>query len=490
MSAQRFVAANATDALRQIKSVLGADAVVLSNREVPEGIEIVAIAAAALGQLTPNGPLSPPAPAPKTASAPPTPSANEVARRLIGAAAPARRQPDAAPTSLAIRAALRDDMREPQRPATDSFVPGRSRYPAAGAQRLEPSVKPAAAAPSAFAPAAAAAYSPAAYTAVPADAGMRDLGSQMAEVKQLLSGHLATNYWATLQKAAPGHAELTRRLLNAGLSSQMVGQMLAELPVQSDFDLLLESAQSWVQSRIKTQDAFSLFDIGGVFAFLGPTGVGKTTTVAKIAARCVLRYGRRNVALLTTDTFRIGAQEQLRVFARILNLPVVSLRDSDDLEARLADLSTRKVVLLDTAGVGQRDSMMMEQLDMISKGCSAVHRILVMSATTSTRTLDDVIESHQNAMGGHDIHAAIVTKIDEGMSLAPTIDCVMRHKLPLLFLSNGQRVPEDLFAADAAYLAHRTVNPRGRNSSDTEAAHIPALIADEMSTWTPNFNTP
>jgi flagellar biosynthesis GTPase FlhF len=76
------------------------------------------------------------------------------------------------------------------------------------------------------------------------------------------------------------------------------------------------------------------------------------------------------------------------------------------------------------------------------------------------------------------------------MSLAPTIDCVMRHKLPLLFLSNGQRVPEDLFAADAAYLAHRTVNPRGRNSSDTEAAHIPALIADEMSTWTPNFNTP
>jgi flagellar biosynthesis protein FlhF len=107
-----------------------------------------------------------------------------------------------------------------------------------------------------------------------------------------------------------------------------------------------------------------------------------------------------------------------------------------------------------------------------------------MSATTSTRTLDDVVAAHRNALGGHGIHSAILTKIDEGMSLAPAIDCVLRHRLPLLFLSNGQRVPEDLFAADAAYIAHRTVNPRGRDDSATDDAHMPAMIADDINAWT------
>jgi len=332
---------------------------------------------------------------------------------------------------------------------------------------------------------------PQAIAAVPVATGpgLQTLSSQMAEVKSLLSGHLAQNFWTSLQQTAPSHALLTRRLLNAGLSSQIVSQMLAELPLDNDFERLLDGAQRWVQSHLQIQDPFALFDSGGVYAFIGPTGVGKTTTLAKIAARCVLRYGRRQVALLTTDTYRIGAQEQLRVFARILNLPVVSLRDSDDLESKVADLSSRKIVLLDTAGVGQRDTMMVEQLEMIRQGYGAVHRVLVMSATTSTRTLDDVVESHQNALGGQGIHSAILTKIDEGMSLAPSVDCVLRHQLPLLFLSNGQRVPEDLFAADAAYIAHRTVNPRGRDDSSTDAAHIPAMIADDISGWTSESRT-
>lgn len=309
-------------------------------------------------------------------------------------------------------------------------------------------------------------------------------------MKSLLSGYLAANLWNSLQQDSPARALLTRRLLNAGLSSQVVALMLGELPAENTLDALLSHAQRWVQARLETRDAFTLFDQGGVYAFLGPTGVGKTTTVAKIAARCVLRYGRQQVALLTTDTYRVGAQEQLKVFARILGLPVVSLRDSEDLQAKLADLSRRKVVLLDTAGVGQRDSMMLEQLEMIREGCANVHRVLVMSATTSSHTMDDVVEAHQNALGEHNIDAAIVTKMDEGMSLAPAMDCVIRHRLPLLFLANGQRVPEDLFAADAAYLAHRTVSPRGRYTGDTDPSHIPELIADEMSTWNAYLRKP
>ena len=491
MSAQRFVASNATDALRRIKAELGGDAVVLSSREVPEGVEILAIAADALVTLAPQPQRqAPPQAQPQVKADLPArqpealPTPPERLRRQLGGAAaveplamqPARRAAD--PLSPP-----RQPVREPLHMRASGFMAGGGQLPSPP-PRFTPSpltdglsaLPAASVVPSAPGP------GPVPQTGT--TAGMQSLSSQMAEVKSLLSGHLASSFWSSLQQAAPGHALLTRRLLNAGLSSQVVTQLLAELPTEPDFDRLLERAQRWIQGRLETRDAFDLFDKGGVYAFIGPTGVGKTTTLAKIAARCVLRYGRRQVALMTTDTYRIGAQEQLRVFARILNLPVVSLRDSEDLESKVADLSARKIVLLDTAGVGQRDAMMVEQLEMIRQGCGAVHRVLVMSATTSTRTLDDVIAAHRNALGGHGIHSAILTKIDEGMSLAPAIDCVLRHRLPLLFLSNGQRVPEDLFAADAAYIAHRTVNPRGRDDSATDDAHMPAMIADDINAWT------
>ena len=493
MSAQRFVAANATDALRRIKAELGGDAVVLSSNDVAEGVEIIAIAAAELADLSPPAASASPA-RPAPAGEPPL----QTLERLRRPAEPALRRESLAPApalrqSFEARVSPQATPRQPVRESllartgqptlADARPPAypRATPPAGVTTTAAPVARPLAmptAMPSPVAPAAA---MPA--TAAP-HPGMNALSSQMAEMKSLLSGHLAASFWSSLQQTSPGHALLTRRLLNAGLSSQVVTQMLADLPVEPDFDRLLDLAQHWVKQRLQVQDAFSLFDQGGVYAFIGPTGVGKTTTLAKIAARCVLRYGRRQVALMTTDTYRIGAQEQLRVFARILNLPVVSLRDSDDLESKVADLSTRKIVLLDTAGVSQRDTMMVEQLEMIRQGCGAVHRVLVMSATTSTRTLDDVVASHRQAIGGRGIDSAILTKIDEGMSLAPAIDCVLRHRLPLLFLSNGQRVPEDLFAADAAYLAHRTVNPRGGDEAGADPVHMPAMIADDISAWT------
>jgi flagellar biosynthesis protein FlhF len=520
MSAQRFVAANATEALRRIKAELGGDAVVLSSNDVEGGVEIVAIAAAELGALSPpkatagglrsaaaaepsQPPSQPPSHTPPHAPphAPPhtppraplytTPQAPlaERIRRAIDPT-PRREAPGSTPTpalrqSFEARVSPQATPRQPVRESlqartglptlADHRPPGYPRFAPLAAVAATP--PPATLPPSALLPAAA---------ALP---GMNALSSQMAEMKNLLSGHLAASFWSSLQQSSPGHAQLTRRLLNAGLSSQMVSQMLAELPAEPDFERLLDRAQQWVKQRLQVQDAFSLFDKGGVYAFIGPTGVGKTTTLAKIAARCVLRYGRRQVALMTTDTYRIGAQEQLRVFARILSLPVVALRDSDDLESKVADLSSRKIVLLDTAGVSQRDTMMVEQLEMIQQGCGAVHRVLVMSATTSTRTLDDVVASHHNAIGGQGIDSAILTKIDEGMSLAPAIDCVLRHRLPLLFLSNGQRVPEDLFAADAAYIAHRTVNPRGGDESGADPAHVPAMIADDIHAWAAEART-
>jgi flagellar biosynthesis protein FlhF len=234
---------------------------------------------------------------------------------------------------------------------------------------------------------------------------------------------------------------------------------------------------------MKTLDPIALFDQGGVFAFIGPTGVGKTTTVAKIAARCVMRFGRKSVSLLSTDTYRIGALEQLRVFGKILGLPVTSLRDADDLASRLAELEKFHVVLIDTAGMGQRDVKMVEQLRVLSDGYKQAQRLLVLSATTSLQTMQDVIQAHSQGRD-NGIKGAVITKVDEAMSLAPAVDCLIRHELPLLFIGNGQQVPEDLHLADPSYLAHRSLQPR-LQSADFEPGDemVPGMIADSISDW-------
>jgi flagellar biosynthesis protein FlhF len=215
--------------------------------------------------------------------------------------------------------------------------------------------------------------------------------------------------------------------------------------------------------------------------------VGKTTTIAKIAARCVLRYGREQVALLSTDTFRIGAQEQLKVYAKIIGIPVISLRDSEDLAAKISSMRDRRVILLDTAGVSQRDIQMLEQSDLLQAGAPSLKRILVMSSTTDLRTQEDVILLHSQAARSKEaqaLTAAIITKTDEAAQIAPVLDCLIRHQLPLIFLANGQRVPEDLSQANVPYLSHRALHPRTLGSDlNLSDEHIHLLMTHELSLW-------
>ena len=442
MGPKRFVAPTAAEALKKIKAEIGPEAIVLSNREVPEGIEIVAIEPDALKALAhANAPSAPARPA-----EPLKPAARPVERVQI--------TPHEAAASTAIL------------PPGGST--GQAPIALAG-QRIEPQLRPA----------------PQIREATPQfTENSGQVLSQLSEVRSMLETHLAANFWGQMQHHAPNQAEMTKRLLNAGFSPKLCAQLIDGLPANTSTESLLESVQNRIAERVQTIEPFSMFDSGGVYAFIGPTGVGKTTTVAKVAARCVLRYGRDQVALLTTDTFRIGAQEQLRVFAKILGLPVIALRDSDDLNAKLQELSRRKIILLDTAGVSQRDVMMLEQLRLIRNGCQEVRRILVLSATTSLRTLEEVIQAHRKATDSGGIFASVITKVDEAAVIAPAIDCVLRNELPVLFLSNGQRVPEDLYPPNLGYLAHRSVRPRNYDpESDMRDHEVPALIADSLSAW-------
>ncbi|MBV8046430.1 MAG: AAA family ATPase, partial [Paludibacterium sp.] len=196
-----------------------------------------------------------------------------------------------------------------------------------------------------------------------------------------------------------------------------------------------------------------IIEAGGVYALVGPTGVGKTTTVAKLAARATMKFGPQHVALITTDSYRIGAQDQLRIYGKILGVPVFSIQNEGDLQLTLADLSTRHIIFIDTVGMGQRDARVASQIGMFAAMDRPVERILVMAANADGHTLEDVVRNYQ----GQGLAGCILSKIDESVSLGASLDIVIRNRLKVCYITNGQRVPEDLHNAHGTFLVDRAL---------------------------------
>ena len=443
MGPQKFTAANSAEALKMVRDKMGSDAMILSSKDVDEGVEIVAISPDALAHLaSQKNPFLAKTNTPAPSAPLNTPVFEEITKEVL---------PKVTTPSMQVGGLMVKDIINTNASANEASAEVPPSNPPAESPRVE------------------------------------HLITEIEEVKKLLQSHLASSYWNNLQQESAGHAQVTKTLLSAGFSPKLCAELVQNLSASGDTKSLLAEVQKRLEQSIKTIDPLEAFDRGGIFAFIGPTGVGKTTTVAKVAARCVLRYGRNQVALLSTDTYRIGAQEQLKVFARILGLPVISLRDSEDLESKLNELSQRHIVLLDTAGVNQRDVLMIEQSQLLKEGSRNAHRILVMSSTTDLRTQEDVIMLHNQASidaNQSRIMGAIITKTDEAAQIAPVLDSLMRHELPLMFLSNGQRVPEDLSQANVAYLAHRAMHPRSLgNNLNVLDDQIPALMADYLNDW-------
>jgi flagellar biosynthesis protein FlhF len=241
-------------------------------------------------------------------------------------------------------------------------------------------------------------------------------------------------------------------------------------------------------AELKIADADEIINSGGIYALVGPTGVGKTTTVAKLAARAVVRFGASKVALLTTDSYRIGAHDQLRIYGRILSVPVHTIRDAADLATVLAELSGRHLVLIDTIGMSQRDRMVAEQAAMLAAS-GQVKRLLLVACTANTATLNQVVSAYKSS----GVHGCILTKTDEAANLAPALDAVIRHQLPVHYVTDGQRVPEDLQLPEAAALVRDALHPLADEAlefmpeelslivppSVTAASHVAAFIPAE-----------
>ena len=500
MGPQKFTALNTAEALKKVRLEMGADAMILSTSDTKNGVEIVAITPEDLANLSsaadPTNKGNRARQMDPEVEIAPTFSSNPRLGRDLGNRAIQK------PVNLAATdnvggfkkvefpkissAGLNSDSFKPSFFESSQRVPASEAKFAGDGESITSRRKPLNGAHANHG-AESVSASPKSIAELANSPRVEKLLTEISEVKNLLQSHVAGNFWGNLQQEKTHLTEVIKHLLNTGFSPQLCADITRKLPETSDLSTLLQSARDQIKGMVKTVDAFAMFDKGGVFAFIGPTGVGKTTTVAKIAARCVLRYGRNQVTLLTTDTYRIGAQEQLKVFAKILGLTVTSLRDGEDLSSKLKELSGRKIVLLDTAGVSQRDTLMLEQSKTLQDGSQTAVRILVMSSTTDLRTQEEVIKLHNQAAqsnGVGKIEAAVITKIDEAAHIAPVVDSIIRHDMPLLFISNGQRVPEDLSLPDLDYLSHRAIQARAFSDDLSYSdEQIPAIFSNNLGDW-------
>jgi len=451
MTVKRFFGASARECLRRVKDELGPDAVVISNKPVDNGVEIVAMTPDSLDAISQQA-AAPRSDIPRT-NIPRTDTSRAVAASSssVPSAQKPRAQDDDYTVTLSTAAR--------KAPVVRPWTPYET-APAATAQESSPRLRPLPprsstegdrSSPSRVATPQrpAAEQAPQSHAEAPAEvAGLRD---EMRLIKSLLERQLAGFAWGEMARDTPVRALLLGEMIEAGFSGQLARRLAQDMPEDMNQDDGRKWLKAAVNRRLRTLPTESDFiDRGGVYAIVGPTGVGKTTTTAKLAARCVVRYGADRLALLTTDGYRIGAQEQLRIYGRILGVPVFVVRDGEDLRRTLADLRDKHMVLIDTVGMSQRDRMVAEQAAMLMRS-GEVNRLLLLNAGSRGDTLDDVVRAYS----GEDLAGCIMTKVDEATALAPALDCIVRHGLTLSYVANGQRVPEDLHLPNRNYLLHR-----------------------------------
>ena len=490
MNLKRFTGRTSREALGLVRQSFGKDAVVMSTRPCPEGVEVLAMAPESLPQLEKLGaaaPLAAPASG-RGATTRPAPAS----LGLVATDGPVERDVEQlAMSTLSFQDYVRERMLKRRRSELDGQA-------AAPEQSLETAVPvPAAAqpAPRRERPAEAPQPLPAAprRTIMPSavsepeshllrelqdrmlaaeplprvraaspqelvqDAARDPQQEQQAMLRELRSvrglieqrfGELA--FIEKLQRQ-PRQAQLTHRLLDLGYSPVLVRKLADGLPDDCDE---LAWAASVLERNLATGEAEpGLEDIGGVYALVGPTGVGKTTSTAKLAAAFATRHGAANLGLITLDAYRVAAHEQLRAYGRILGVPVHTAHDRASLEDLLDLLAGKKLVLIDTAGMAQRDARTRELLDMLSH--RSLQRLLVVNAAAQGETLDDVLGAYRAA----GCRGVILSKLDEAVKLAPALDAMIRCKLKVLAVANGQRVPEDWHRLSAAALVRQSLRP-------------------------------
>ncbi len=454
MKMKRYFAADARTALRELREEQGDEAIILSNRKVSGGVEI--IAAMDYEESLLNASLGNPATLQSgdssndaTAEGKPSPgnAANEVRTRPTPVASP-KPVPDANTESDQSH-----DLSREKLAGLDLDISGFDMSTGGIDTGFDQSSE-----------------NNASGLSDAAEKNLEKIQDELKGLRNIMEAPLMQFSWGDLERVQPLYAGLLKQLMNLGLSAQLCEKIASSMLEQGLHKHSWLEALKMLAEMLPVADEDLMRD-GGVISLIGPTGVGKTTTIAKLAARFALRHGRRNIALVTTDSYRIGAHEQLRTYGRILGVPVQVAADNDELQAVLNSCRDKKLILIDTSGVSQRDQRLAEQLATLDVSSMPIKNYLVLSATGQMRLQEDVIESFSKA----DLHGCILTKIDEAASLGEMLSVLTEHGLPVAYVSDGQKVPDDLHPARGQLLVKEAVKlmqKANRKPSEKELAFM------------------
>lgn len=369
MNISRFFGSTSREAMRQVRLALGPDALIVSNKRVNGGVEILATDATSHAELS--------APA-----APVTPRAAKSMYEDMSSASP---KP----------AVERPAMVPPPRPT-------------------------------------------------PAAAPPEELMTAISSLKGSLEGRIEELLWSNELRSNSSQLTLFQNLLSFGFSTALLRALLKRLPA----NLSLRAGMQWVRKELDThlpvlKNESHLWQPGLALALVGPTGVGKTTTLAKLAARAVRQFGAENVVLITTDTYRIGADTQLKIYADLLHVPIHIVRNAQELRQVMLGVRADQIILIDNVGVSQRDKYVQDQASMLASAGRRIQRLLVLNAASHGDTLDEVARTYSKD-GGSPLVGCVISKVDEASRLGAALDVALRYQLPIHYISDGQRVPENL----------------------------------------------
>jgi flagellar biosynthesis protein FlhF len=297
-----------------------------------------------------------------------------------------------------------------------------------------------------------------------------ELRGELRSVRALIEERFGMLAFMERLQRDPRQAGLSQKLFDTGLSPALVRKLVQSLPADAPDELAW--AAGVLERNLHTDEhELPLEDLDGVFALIGPTGVGKTTSTAKLAAAFATKHGAAHLGLITLDAYRVAAHEQLRTYGRILGVPVHTAHDRASLEDLLELLAGKKLVLIDTAGMAQRDARTRELLEMLQH--PSIRKLLVINAAAQGETVEDVMVAY----GVQQCHGVIVSKLDEAVKLGPALDALIRHRAKVVGVANGQRVPEDWHRLSAPSLVQRALRGGGSASWKLDAGEVNLVFA-------------
>ncbi|MCW8832900.1 MAG: flagellar biosynthesis protein FlhF [Colwellia sp.] len=494
MKIRRFVAKDMRSALAQIKEELGVDAVIMSNKKIPEGVELMA--AVDYSQSVPTA---------KPSAEPTTDVSRDISNDVVNLSATPVPQPQANTETHApadsLSALLNRQVQQPDEHTQVKPANHTNDAEVAGEEDIEQQLRsfterlrhssPDGTIPSPHEsmPDATSAFkekNQEVHNSVEAQQMSQKLSfsqsgqeqsqqssvsqqdfdkmqQEMASIRQLLEHQVSGLMWQDMAQKDPQRAVLVSRLLSLGLNEQIADQIAGYVPAQHHEAQAWQQATKLISEQINTTQN-DIIHRGGVVALVGPTGVGKTTTIAKLAARFAQIHGHDNVALISTDTFRIAGFEQLATYGKIIGCQVKLAKDGQALDALLQQFSKKKLVLIDTAGMGQRDMRLAENLaSLVSNARVRIRNYLVLAANSQQQVMQENVDRFKKVP----LSGCIYTKLDESVSIGEIITTSIQNGLPIGYLTDGQRVPEDIKVANAEKLVTLADKMASKSQSST-----------------------